>query len=598
MGEIETPSAVAARAAQLRTHHYRGHVVQFYRGDGPLLHEPSRFIGSALGSGDAAIVIATETHREGLAWRLKARGVDLLTVRRQGRYVPLDATEMMSKLTVNGWPDEARFADIIGGLLTMTITAAAGKNACIVVFAEIVALLWATGQSEAVIRLEQLWNGLARSFDFSLVCAYPMLGFQRTGDTGPFLRICAEHSVAVPTENYTILTTEDERLRNIARLQREAQVLEKLAKAHEKLWQSEERFRLLVQHVKDYAIFMLDPQGHVLSWNLGAERIKGYQAEEIIGKHFSWFYSLEDVRAGKPDRELKIAVAEGRVEDEGWRIRKDGSRFWANVVITALRDDQGNLRGFAKVTRDITERKQAEDALRELSGCLLRVQDEERRRLARELHDSTAQTLSALSLNLALVKQRAVLAMDAKASEALAESIELAGRATDELRNISYLLHPPMLDETGLPNALRWFADGFARRTGIRVDLEVPSEFDRLPKDVETALFRVAQESLTNVYRHSGSSTAAVRLALDSGWVTLEARDKGKGLPGEALDKRTGAPITLGVGIRGMRERLHQLGGRLEIESGKIGTRVIAVAPILSSTSHPHGDATMQGQAR
>src|SRR3954470_13275753 len=126
---------------------------------------------------------------------------------------------------------------------------------------------------------------------------------------------------------------------------------------------SDADFRLLVQNVLDYAIFMLDPTGRIISWNAGARRIKGYQQEEIIGRNFAVFYPAEDVAAGKPARELEIAVAEGRLEDEGWRIRQDGSRFWANVVITALFDAGGELRGFAKVTRDMTERRAAEQAL-------------------------------------------------------------------------------------------------------------------------------------------------------------------------------------------------------------------------------------------
>lgn len=130
--------------------------------------------------------------------------------------------------------------------------------------------------------------------------------------------------------------------------------------------QSEERFRLLVESVKDYAIFILDPGGHVLTWNLGAERIKGYRADEIIGKHFSIFYPPEDIAAGKTERELEVAGRTGRFEDEDWRIRKDGSRFWANVVITALRNPDGSLLGFAKVTRDLTERREAEETRREL----------------------------------------------------------------------------------------------------------------------------------------------------------------------------------------------------------------------------------------
>src|SRR5436190_86949 len=130
------------------------------------------------------------------------------------------------------------------------------------------------------------------------------------------------------------------------------------------LGQSEERFRLLVEGVKDYAIFMLDPQGRVTTWNAGAESIKGYTAQEIIGQHFSRFYPPEQVERGWPDEELRRATAEGRFEDEGWRVRKDGTTFWANVVITALRDDSGSLRGFVKVTRDLTERRQAEEQAR------------------------------------------------------------------------------------------------------------------------------------------------------------------------------------------------------------------------------------------
>ncbi len=132
----------------------------------------------------------------------------------------------------------------------------------------------------------------------------------------------------------------------------------------ETLQNGEERFRLLVEGVKDYAIFMLDPAGRVVTWNLGAERIKGYRPDQIIGQHFSKFYTQEDIESGKPERELKIATSEGRLEDEGWRVRQDGSRFWAHVTITALRDKNGELLGFSKVTRDFTDRKKSEEALR------------------------------------------------------------------------------------------------------------------------------------------------------------------------------------------------------------------------------------------
>src|ERR1044071_8661925 len=174
--------------------------------------------------------------------------------------------------------------------------------------------------------------------------------------------------------------------------------------AEERLRHSEEMFRLLVASVKDYAIFMLDTGGHIISWNAGAQRIKGYTAEEIIGKHFSIFYPQEDLDSGKPPRELEIATSTGVYEEEGWRLRKDGSRFWANVVITAVRDEHGTLRGFAKVTRDITERKRAEETQRALieQGPRLEGEDERRRaeqssRVAQEANRAKDEFLMTLS---------------------------------------------------------------------------------------------------------------------------------------------------------------------------------------------------------
>ena len=141
--------------------------------------------------------------------------------------------------------------------------------------------------------------------------------------------------------------------------------------AEELLRQEQERFRLLVAGVKDYAIFMLDPTGRITTWNAGAERIKGYREDEILGQHFSRFYPSAEVLAGKPDRELEVASREGRFEEEGWRLRKDGTRFWANVLITALRDPSGRLTGYAKVTRDLTERHLLEERLRQTRDPLL-----------------------------------------------------------------------------------------------------------------------------------------------------------------------------------------------------------------------------------
>src|SRR5438309_5750785 len=287
--------------------------------------------------------------------------------------------------------------------------------------------------------------------------------------------------------------------------------------------------------VKDYAIFMLDPKGKITSWNQGAERVKGYRAAEIIGKHFSCFYPEEDARSGKPQRELEIAAREGSFEQEGWRVRKDGSRFWADVVITALRDHRGALVGFAKITRDATERMRAEEARRELSVKLLRLQDEERRKISRQLHDITGPVISSVLMSLAIVESDSgALSEDSRL--ALREAEALARRCSSEIRTMSYLLHPPLLAEVGLAAAVQWFLDGFSQHTGIRAHLEAPEDLGRLPDEMEISLFRVVQECLTNIHRHAQSPAALVRMHLEPdkpGPLTLEAVDQGKGLQGK-----------------------------------------------------------------
>jgi PAS domain S-box-containing protein len=321
---------------------------------------------------------------------------------------------------------------------------------------------------------------------------------------------------------------------------------------------------------------MLTPDGHVAGWNLGAERLKGYRKEEIVGRHFSCFYTQEDISRGKPERQLKTAISEGRAEDEGWRVRKDGTSFWADVVITALRDSEGRLQGFSKITRDITERKQAEENVRDLSGRLLQVQDEERRRFARELHDSAGQMLAALSMNLVPLQAEASK-VSPKVANLVKESLDLVGELSKEVRTISYLLHPPLLDELGLSSALRGYVDGFAQRSKIKVDLEIPENFGRLPRELETAIFRVVQECLTNVHRHSGSLRARIRIFRTEKDLRIEVQDEGTGMS-PAKRSKTGSAGKAGVGIQGMQERIRQFSGTLEIGTPPKGSGTLVVA--------------------
>jgi PAS domain S-box-containing protein len=334
-----------------------------------------------------------------------------------------------------------------------------------------------------------------------------------------------------------------------------------------------------------------------MTWNAGAQRIKGYAASEIIGQHFSRFYSREARESGWPQRELEIAASIGRFADEGWRVRKDGTTFWASVVITALRHEKsGELRGFSKVTRDPSERRALEERTQELnkelrsrmaqlsesraqlelrnlelqrlSGQLVRVQDEERRRIAREMHDDLGQVLVALKMNLDSAPQ----------FDSRSECIQLANSAISKVRNLSYLLHPPLLDESGLLAALHLFVEGLRKRSDLRVSLDCqPSPFTRMSGEVETSIFRVIQEALTNVLRHSSSPDARIEIHQQTDRVFVRVRDFGVGMPEESPGNLA---IGTGVGIGGMKERIRQLGGQVNILRAEPGTLVEAVIPL------------------
>lgn len=316
---------------------------------------------------------------------------------------------------------------------------------------------------------------------------------------------------------------------------------------------SDAAFTLLVQGVLDYGIFMLDPQGYVISWNAGAERIKGYTADEIVGRHFSTFYPPEDNAAGKPQWELETAVADGRLEDEGWRIRSDGSRFWANVVITALWDDKGVLQGFGKVTRDMSERRAAQQALserRRLFDHLVQAQEMERRRIAWDVHDDSIQAMVAVGMRLQLLQERVP---EENAAE-LARLDASVREAISGLRNLTFRLHPPGIDRHGLVEALSNHLTDVVGPWDLAFSFE--HRLDREPTP-ETAItiFRIVQEALLNVRKHANATT-----------VTLEARSVDHGILTRLVDDGTGEPMSSKAvhdhfGIIEMRERAETAGG-------------------------------------
>jgi PAS domain S-box-containing protein len=243
------------------------------------------------------------------------------------------------------------------------------------------------------------------------------------------------------------------------------------------------------------------------------------------------------------------------------------------------------------VASEVTELVKASQELRDsraslysLSARLLQSQDEERRRIARDLHDITGQELAVLGISLELAMKS--LASPEKARESITESVGLAHKIEEEIRTLSYLLHPPLLDELGLGSALSWYAEGFQKRTGIRVETRIVPHLPRLSPSDETTLFRVVQESLANVLRHSGSPTARISFSMDAGIARISVEDRGKGINRETLARAQEAATGLGVGIAGMRERLLQIGGTLEINSNGKGTTVVATLPLAKQEGH------------
>jgi two-component system, chemotaxis family, CheB/CheR fusion protein len=321
-------------------------------------------------------------------------------------------------------------------------------------------------------------------------------------------------------------------------------------------------------------VLVRDLEGTIYFWNRGAEEMYGWSKDEALGKSIP---ELLQSQYPVPFDEIREELLRnGRWEGELVHVRRDGEKRIVNSRWALQKDDQGNYL-VLEINSDITGRKQSEENLRQLSGYLMRVQDEERRRIARELHDSTGQKLVAAKLSLEAIAKDGK-SKGAPARESLAQTIKLVDEITSEIRTVAQLLHPPLLDEAGLISATRWLVDGFSNRSKILVDLALPLDIGRLPENVEIALFRVIQESLNNVHRHSGAKKATIELRRNAEHVTLEISDNGKGLPVGLLSE-TGQTRPFGVGILGMKERLAQLGGWLEVTSSKKGTTIKAVVP-------------------
>ena len=338
------------------------------------------------------------------------------------------------------------------------------------------------------------------------------------------------------------------------------------------------------------AIFVRDQADRITYWNKGAWELYGYTREEALGR-----VPHELLRTEFPEPLENIRQQLDR--DDRWtgelvHIKKDGTQIVVATRWVLERDTHGNRRCILETNTDITQRRQTERAFKEkeFSTRLLQLQDEERRRIARELHDGVGQLLVAMKMNVSrIVDEKSNLSLDA--ARCVEENSNLIDQVSKDIRTMSYLLHPPLLDELGLTSALRWYIEGFAERSKIAASIELAADLPRLPREQELCLFRIAQECLTNIHRHSGSSTALVRLWRTPSEIKMEVGDAGRGFDQEIRSKIASGE-SAGVGLRGMQERVKQIGGTLGISSNGTGTSVLVVLPLTEEAVSSDGSKT------
>jgi PAS domain S-box-containing protein len=582
-------------------HDHHGHVVQFYAEDAALLDSIARFIATALEAGDAAVAIATDSHRDGLKQRLAARGIDVEAAIRRGKFIPLDAAETLSKFMSDGAPVPEAFAEVVGAVFDRARATLHARPGRVVAFGEMVALLWGQGKPEAAIQLEQLWNDLAQTHDFSLRCAYPISGFNRDQDGEPFSKICAAHGGVIPDESYTSLPSEAERLRSITQLQQKARALQTEKADREQVQRSLRRKESELADVLENAVEgaqQSGPDQRILWANQALLQLLGYAPGEYIGRCFKDFFADPQVfdaywESLMRSEELYDFAAALRCRDGSVKIVlihanglwEDGKFVHSRCFIRdvteqkrteqALRESEANLRRANDRLESLVEQRTA--ALRHLSSRILTLQDDERRRIARELHDSLGQYLVGLKLNLDVLRQ------SPGREDLWSQASEILEQCVSEVRTLSCLLHPPMIDELGLASSAHWFVDGLSQRTGIRVTLDAPRSLPRLPTVIELVLFRCMQEALTNVHRHSGASVAEVVIRREPEQMVLEVRDNGCGISPDLLAGFAQTGAGMGVGLSGMRERVRELGGEMKLDAvGDGGTRLRIAVPLAS----------------
>ncbi len=343
--------------------------------------------------------------------------------------------------------------------------------------------------------------------------------------------------------------------------------------------QTSERFREVAEFLKDVLLLSNADFSEVLFVNRAYEAIWGRTVESLYAAPRSWLEGVHPDDRQQVQEAVQSLMDGEPLDDLECRVaRPDGSISWVRVKARPIRDSQGYPYRLVGCVHEFTKRKQAEDAVRQLSGQLLRWQDEARRKIARDLHDSTGQNLVVLAMMLDQLRD-SIPSGERKSRRLLSECKALAELCVREVRTLSYVLHPPVLDEAGLEEAIRDYVNGFTKRSGIRVELELPTRLGRMPREVELTLFRVVQEALTNIQRHSGSQQAKIRIYRNS-HLTLEISDLGQGVSASTPQGKEGPPFQVGVGIPSMQERVKLIGGQLDVHFSSDGTTVRVTIPL------------------
>jgi PAS domain S-box-containing protein len=562
------------------------HRVQLYDGDAFLVDSMTRFVGGGLGAGEAVLVVATAPHLTALESGLRTHGLDVERARSEGRYVALEAKQVLSSLMRGGEPDLAAFmAEMEERIGALSDRHGPRLRAC----GELVSLLWAEGRREVVLRLEELWGELASKLGIQVLCAYPIGAFGDAADGRSFLEVCERHSHVLPAESYAKLDSPDDRLRAIAYLQQRASALEPELERSRRASESLARLAAIVESSND-AIVGKTLEGIVTSWNSAAERIFGYRAEEMIGSPISRTIPPER-RSDFPTILEAIRRGERVAHFETERIRKDGRRIHVSLTVSPIRDESGRIIGASKIARDVTERKRLEAEREQLLGLAQRACAEAE--AASRSKDEFLATLSHELRNPLSAVRNAVSAArfggrDADhALELAARQTEQLSRLIDDLLDVSRIAHGRVrLNRRRVPlrEILQRAADTtrfLLRDRDQRLELSLPPASLRVDGD-PVRLEQIVVNLIGNAAKHSAPG-ASVALSGEprGGEAVVRVRDEGEGIPAELLPRifdlfvqgrpPGGGGGGLGIGLTIVRSLVALHGGRVEARSEGLG---------------------------